>query len=354
MRPDLLPVRRGGLWGFVDGDGVEVITPRFENATEFVEEVAAVMVGPSEGGVGGTWGYVDVDGAWVLEPQFDEAEPFAEGRAAVNVGARVEHVPRDPVDVVMGGLTFRGGDVMTGGRWGYVDRDGWVVEPRFQSASAYRDGLAVVSEKHRFGFLGRDGRWAVRPGWDLAHPFSEGLAAVRGGWLGRKGWRYIDRSGKVVLRGSWELAHPFAGGLAVVADREKRYAYIDHGGGVALRPPRGITVARSFSEDLAPVEAGEVRRFPDGRLYLASGPWGFMDREGVVVIAPRFRYARPCSGGLAAVQDEHERWGYVDRTGALVVPHRWSAAGPFRDGRAHVLSPDGDTHYIEPGGEVLF
>ncbi len=80
------------------------------------------------------------------------------------------------------------------GKWGYIDRNGSVRIPRrFDSASAFREGLAVVQVDAKYGFIDSNGIAVVQPTFEDAFPFSEGLAgACTGERCG-----FIDHSGKI-------------------------------------------------------------------------------------------------------------------------------------------------------------
>ncbi len=71
--------------------------------------------------------------------------------------------------------------------------------------------------------------------------------------------------------------------------------------------------------------------------------WGYMNREGKVVIEPHYDNAGCFFEGLAAVQ-LGDRWGYVDRRGKLVLPAQFAMAGRFSSGRAAVIRPS-DVHW---------
>ncbi|MBQ6952023.1 MAG: WG repeat-containing protein [Clostridia bacterium] len=64
-------------WGFIDNTGAEVIAPRFQEASEFSNGLAAVKQD-------GKWGYIGTDGNFRIEPVFLSALSFNEnGRAEV-------------------------------------------------------------------------------------------------------------------------------------------------------------------------------------------------------------------------------------------------------------------------------
>lgn len=64
-------------WGFIDNTGAEIIAPRFQEASEFSNGLAAVKQN-------GKWGYIGTDGNFRIEPVFLSALSFNEsGRAEV-------------------------------------------------------------------------------------------------------------------------------------------------------------------------------------------------------------------------------------------------------------------------------
>ena len=81
FRGPLLPVRSGGLWGFIDRAGREVVPPRYKD-----------VFGSSEGlgqiSENGKWGFVDASGKVVIAPQFDSVGHFDDGLACVDSGGR--------------------------------------------------------------------------------------------------------------------------------------------------------------------------------------------------------------------------------------------------------------------------
>lgn len=115
------------LWGYVNRSGIEVISPKFLNATSFAEGLAFAI--PDHGSK--SFGIIDKTGNFVYEPAFDQATPFTESLAAVRKGAR----------------------------WGYVNHEGdWVIPPTFAQAEPFWHGLARVAfSEGRWGYIDKNG-----------------------------------------------------------------------------------------------------------------------------------------------------------------------------------------------------
>ncbi len=164
-------------------------------------------------------------------------------------------------------------------------------------------------------------------------------------------WGYRDSGGRIVVSPRFEIALEFsAEGLAAVVDGQG-WAYID---------PTGRVVIRPFVVDNGPdyFEEGLARFRADGKI-------GFFNKSGRVVIQAKYAFARPFSGGLAAVCDsckevreaEHTvvaggKWGFINTRGALVIPFQFEDVMGFENGKAKVKA-SGSWKYIDEKGAVV-
>lgn len=189
-------------------------------------------------------GYINKSGYFVIRPEFRVAQPFSKGVARVYPSDRVEresayfidhsgkktvandYSPDVPTSVNMPVLSsadpgekVRHGEYSEGlaaaqvlldedgndpevshkqgqPRWGYIGPDGkWRIKPAFSTALPFREGLAVVSvwkpqpdifgqtslyenRKQLFGYIDKSGKYVIPPVFDEAGSFSEGLASV--------------------------------------------------------------------------------------------------------------------------------------------------------------------------------
>lgn len=159
-------------------------------------------------------------------------------------------------------------------------------------ASDFFDGHALVAigncakDSCKYGFINRFGEWTVKPTYDDAFEFNEGLALVK---INSVGYGFINTKGEEVIK-------------PVFAD------------------------AGSFSEGLASAKSPE------------TGLYGFIDKTGKWVIQPKFNKAGSFSETLAPVADETGKWGYIDRTGKWVIKAQYDYALSFVQGRAKVMT----------------
>jgi len=236
--------------------------------------------------------------------------------------------------------------------FGYIDRTGtFVVKPQFDMAYSFHEGLAAIENCNgSAGYIDHSGKQIFTSG-DAAD-FSEGLARV--GLVkptssivegqgqpnlpsGRYG--FIDKQGNLVIDATWLIADHFSDGLANVGSVGKQ-GYVDKSGKVVI--PNTLYMAYDFNDGLARVA---VER-KDGS---GSETWGYINKKGQFVIHPRYEDAGDFSEGLASVK-MNGKWGYIDETGRMVIQPRFDEAWEFREEVGRVVQ-NGMCGDIKKGGE---
>lgn len=278
-------------------------------------------------------GFRDAEaGIWAIEPQYEGARSFQEGLAAAKLK----------------------------GKWGFINVKGeWVIAPKFDWTMDFVDGLVLVNlggtpntrasvDGGKYGFVDRTGRFVIPPKFDAAGwSFNEGLAQVS---LDGK-WGYIDRTGNFVITPQFAWADQFQDG----------YAWVNLGGkplspvGVGFSGGKFGFVNRS-GKLVVEVRFAGVKRFSGGLApavlketsWNSNGGWGYIDPTGTWVIPPKFDDADEFSQGLAAVR-VGTLWGFINPSGSIVIEPAFECAGRFTEGRARVQKK-GVIGYVDISG----
>ncbi len=209
---------KDGKWGYVDRERKVVIPFQFKYAGQFDHGMARVVLGDKAF-------FIDKTGARVT-PEFDGAFEFREDLAAVDVGKSVGYIRRDgsfalpPLHQSASGIDFSEGlaAVRIKGKVGFMDKTGSIaIQPTYDDVYAFSHGLAPVELGGKWGYVDRTGNIVIPIQYDIAHMFSEGVASVERS----DKWEYIDRSGKVAIPATFDAAMPFCGGLAAVETFQK-------------------------------------------------------------------------------------------------------------------------------------
>jgi hypothetical protein len=199
--------RRDGKRGFIDRTGNVVIGFRFSHARQFSCGLAYVALDRHHSG------YIDPAGQWCLGPfkEWSRLGDFSEGLASFREVARAGE----------------------GARYGYMNLKGAVaLKPRFESAHLFSEGLAAIKIDGLWGYIDHAGKTVVEPRFEEARPFCEGRALVKHG--GRYG--FIDHVGRPVIEAQFLQAVSFRDGIALVAREEnEELIEIDHMGQRTVR-----------------------------------------------------------------------------------------------------------------------
>jgi len=309
----LAGVAIGGKSGYIDVRGKLAIAPQFDEVRDFLDDLAPVRIGRK-------WGYIDTAGRTVVQPRFQAAGEFHEGLARVQIWSKVVCTGGVFTDETAPLTAFhfledQGGDLPscfpTGGRFGFIDKEGiFAIEPRFFVVQDFSEGLAAVrveeSATSKYGYIDQRGTFVIKPAFNQASRFSQGLAAV-------------EASGRIAGNQVVDIA----------------WGYVDHSGALAISPK--YLWAGDFSEGLARVE------------IQPEGTFGFINRDGKFEIAPVFEIAGDFADGLAIGYTA--RWAYIDHSGKAVI-RKAGVAWPFSDGLA-VLGIYKHRVYIDKRGRTV-
>lgn len=171
---------------------------------------------------------------------------------------------------------------------------------------AAQPALFPIRNGRQFGFIDRSGKVVVPAKFDKVEEFHDSRAIV---YIGSNAG-YIDPSGQLVIPAVYSTARDFANGRALVS-RDGKYAVIDTAGKTVAEVP--YRVLGDYSGGLAVVQRPRSGATP--------AAYGYIDRDGKMVIEPRFMLAGafPADGNGLAVGGLDREWCYFDRTGKIVM-----------------------------------
>lgn len=239
-----------GKFGYINKQGEFVINPQFDVAGNFSEGLAYVTADKYRDYIyaediflyeNAKYGYINTKGEMVIEPQFKNAEDFSDGLAIVwtsfsecryinTEGEMVIELRCDDAEPFNGGIAV----VQLGyDSYACINKDGKIISDReFKYAYKFSDGIVKVSiedddGKIKCGLLGEDGNYIVEPQYKTIEDLSQGLAVVTDG----EKYGYINTKGELVSGFNYCHAGSFTKqGYAVVAEADKKYRVIDING----------------------------------------------------------------------------------------------------------------------------
>jgi hypothetical protein len=207
-------------YGFINKSGKLIIPPKFENVTDFSEELAAVNLGKQkipEARYGidqiyrNIWGYIDKSGKYVIPAKFDEAEPFHDGLARASSGQLTQN---------------ESGRKSIQAKVGFIDKNGSnTIASKFDKKTNdngdFYDGFARIYASKKCGYINKSGQNSIEPTFDVCYDFKEKIA-------------------RVAI-------------METVGDQKIKFCYVDTYGKYIMQCSLG-SESKDFSEDLAAVD----------------------------------------------------------------------------------------------------
>jgi len=304
---NLIPVKSGKEFQYIDKEGKIVINPQFKNATVFRDGLALVETSGDEP----KFGFITEDGKYAVNAQYKEATVFSDGLAwVVSENAAPAAIDKK------GELKFTLQDA--------------------QEVRLFKDGLAafsMVNEEgdEKWGFVDKTGKVVINPQFESVSNFSDGKCGVRND---EGKWGFIDKEGKIVINHQFDRAGDFQNGKCVVESGNKA-GVIDKDGKYIINP--------QFSSMQI-----------DGDLFhvVQDGKHGWCDKDGKLIINPQFGEAYPFNGNKITSVQSGKSYGYIDRDGKIVINPQFDAALPFNGQLALVVSA-GKIGFIDKEGKYV-
>jgi len=191
--------------------------------------------------------------------------------------------------------------------------------------------------------------------------FSEGYAVIQIGFATGSHNGIIDMHGNLIQSVRFYSGQPFSEGLAAgrgipvaMGDSSGPWGFVDTSGALVI--PFYHDAVTPFSEGRAAVGIRGTRH--TGAFNMVVHEWGFIDRQGNIVIPHQFEAVTQFSNGLAAVAIRDEaasanRWGFIDLHGNIVIPFIYDNHEPVISEGLIAVQQDNRWGFIDTQGNVV-
>ena len=154
---------------------------------------------------------------------------------------------------------------------------------------------------------------------------------------------FKDHTGRVITHAIYDHCGEFHDGMAYVTHGYDTVGYVDVQGKVAT------PVIHPIFFDFVP----EIRNFSEGLVAVyKDNKWGYINKQGKLVIPYLYNHAGDFSSGLATVLKDRE-FGAVDHNGDTVIDFRYVHLDNFKEGLAAFrLTDDSQIGYINTKGKT--
>lgn len=259
-------------------------------------------------------------------------------------------------------------------KFGFIKPDGhYLIEPVFDNAFDFCEGLALVETGGKFGYIGTTGEYVIKPFYEWASVFKDGIARVRI----RDLFYNIDKTGKIIGEGFIDPLNILRedGMGRALNSVERRFAEEKDSGEIIIYPSESdfscglgrFEYYKSFERNpkfgfmnkkhqiVIPAKFSEAEKFSEGLSAVSiKGKWRYIDIRGCYLFKGLFDDAWSFNEGVARVR-LNDKWGYVDKKGNFVIKPQYKVSSDFSEGLAFVRKSNRALYfYINLNNEDIF
>ena len=289
-KANLRDVYINGLYGYVNNIGLEVISPRFDDAHEFVNGLAKV-------GIKKKYGFIDEKGVFKIPLMYDAASFIStEGLFVVKLN----------------------------NKWGYVNVENKTVIPfEFDDADNFINGLANVSKKGLYGLINKKGEFVVAPIYDriyysVSDGFNESTLSKLIAVEKNRKYGYINTMGKIITPLIYDYVGEIKNGIGIIEKNKvfgtipkDVYEYTDKG----FVNEDGKVVVEPLYDELIYSEGGLIYAKKNNK-------HGLIDKKGSIIIPIKYDIGFRTEDGNYEMRQNY--WVYIyDKKGQLLKDYRY-------------------------------
>jgi hypothetical protein len=308
--PDLIPYRKGNLWGYADSTKKLIIPCRFQAADIFHGDSAYVKLNDQ-------LGYVMSNGDFHRESY----HYVFNWKCAIPNDSNGYHQIRPAcIYVIITKENFCRCEGLSpvydsvSSRYGYQNCDGkTVIRCKFLNAGEFSNGLAIVELNDSIsGYINEKGKFIARFKYAVQlHDFFNGQAMV----ALQNGDAVIDKNGKFIIPPKSSEKITECGKYYIVANLfADKYDYVIMHKNGTLADNRKFEMIEDCGHDIFKIVYHEKINFLDQNLKEISLFWF---RQSI-------NYARfDWEYGLMPVSDYSGKWGFMDEQGKIEIPFKY-------------------------------
>ncbi len=381
---NLLCVKDGDQWGYVNKSGKYVIKAKYDKAYNFTENGIARIAQFDEDELAYRYGYINKKGDAVVKAKYADARDFSECGLAAVKNEDGEWGAIDKNGEVVINIKYAGIQIYDSGviivrnskdKMFLVDKKGEEIGEKYDSISWYEEAeIGVVYDDEEYGLINAKGKEVM----ELTDDF-DGIGGFNENGIGRYReddyYGIINSKGKIITKADYEYLSSFnENGLAIFSEDDE-YGILNARGKEVVKAGKysdfesindGWFLALDEDEEtvyLLNEKCKEVFSYEeDGDWYMANdfadnglAPiidedecYGFINRKGKVVIDCKYSDVSSFSScGLARVcEEDEEEFSFINEKGNIVGGSYLYATSFLDDGYAVAVEVD--------GGEIIF
>lgn len=295
-------------------------------------------------------GYINEKGEFVIDAQYRKCYKFSEGYAPIYEGKKfffinpkgeklkteVENFKLFNVfGIGMQGFSDGMVPILVGKKWGYMNTNGEIaIGLKYEKALKFDNGFAMVRKNGDFFVLNKSGEEFVVNGAIDCKSFSEGLAPYR---AADKMFGFVGTDGKIAIKAQFTSVGYFVDGLAWAKTIDRKVGFINKKGewmieakylaaknfdqvsGLAMVKKESSWIYTDKDGVITTVSADRNTKFVNGLAKGVKGEkTGYYDKTGKWVIEPKLDGGRDFKNGYASAK-KGEKWGFINEKGEWVI-----------------------------------
>ncbi|MDX2196172.1 MAG: WG repeat-containing protein [Cytophagales bacterium] len=168
----------------------------------------------------------------------------------------------------------------------------------FHRFERYKEGLAMVVQRGKYGFIDNMGQIMISTQYDEARPFSQGIAAIN--INGR--WGYIDKNEKILVTPYYDDVTDFYHYTAIVT-KNKKYGFVNR---------EGQEVTKTQFEEVKPTAYGNF-------IVKQGSKYGLVNDKGLECANAIYRDVVELKKGVLKIRYV-SKYGLVTINNKIIVP----------------------------------